>query len=52
MLKPLESVLIDMNDAFTENIGRRMSLSLGEGVWAVVVVGGCGCNNHRYSASE
>jgi hypothetical protein len=34
VLKPLESVLIDMNDAFTENIGQRIGLSLGGvGVW-------------------
>jgi len=39
MLKPLESVLIDMNDAFTENMGRRMGLSwwVGCGRWWEVV---------------
>jgi len=41
MLKPLESVLIDMNDAFTENIRRRMGLSWGDvggGGWGFVGV--------------
>jgi hypothetical protein len=32
MLKSLESVLIDMNDAFAGNIGRRMGLSCWGGV--------------------
>ena len=39
MLKPLESVLIDMNDAFTENIGRRMGLSWGGGCGREGIVG-------------
>ena len=34
MLKPLESVLIDVNDAFSGSFGRRMGLSWG--------CGGCG----------
>jgi hypothetical protein len=37
MLKPLESALIDMNDAFTEYIGRRMGLGWGGGVVGVTI---------------